>query len=420
MDAESDFTMQLAPESTTFIVHGVRFRIPVALLEHHCHSSSLQSVGLASSHEHDIVRLGDPLEAFQDFRSMVFVTPDSCLFPGNPIAQDFGRLFNLLVLLHNYHMDTFKDHVITLVAPLATPAALDAYLSSSDPEACQGETIYRISAVNEQPAILSGIRDALTDRLWRQDSSVSPYQMLALAFEHDDKKLWGAAYYQIMLQNPTNWDIQDLTHDHRHNIELGMRRFAAAWDVATTALAISAASIRPHTTSDPASSSSAAEQAYPIPTFLSQCCWKQRPEPQTAEQKLIKRKAKISVVSYQSPSIKLYTKLALARILWCDYIAKVQILLETQTSNDPECPSHPPDVTGFAELQRIKDNIFVFFDPTVDEQFVLLSVERVEDSGRHHVEEIPPGSSTDMIQSQMESSEWAAVQHENEMHAILP
>ncbi|KAF8323422.1 hypothetical protein DL93DRAFT_2162575 [Clavulina sp. PMI_390] len=213
VDPIDNYTMSLAPGSAVFVVQGVRFRIPKALLQQNSEVLAWMFNETRGSDD-EAINLDDPLEAFEDLVAMLLNPLESCLNHKLPIARDLRRLLNLLVILRKYLIDKLAAYVLELVEPLIKPKTLPKHLN----EHFTTVDIIRIAHHIDDKSLAKTARRIFLDSVWTRQSTIPSIDMLRLGQELSDNEVIGAAYYQILLLGRDAWDGLDLSVDEQKTL----------------------------------------------------------------------------------------------------------------------------------------------------------------------------------------------------------
>ncbi|KAF8323423.1 hypothetical protein DL93DRAFT_2162576 [Clavulina sp. PMI_390] len=215
--AADNFSMRFSPGSAVFLVQGVRFRIPKALLQHN--SGVLASMFEdAQGSDNDTIQLDDPLEPFEDLVAMLLTPLKSCLNPKLPIASDLKRLLSLFVVLRKYLIDELAGHVKELILPLITPESLPKRLSKH----LTAADVIRIAHLVDDLSLAETARCILLDRIWARESSTPPLNILRFGQDLGEKEIIGAAYYQLVLLGRDAWPGLGLSAEEQKILLDGM------------------------------------------------------------------------------------------------------------------------------------------------------------------------------------------------------
>jgi len=173
----------------------------------------------------DQIVLQDSLEAFRDFRAMLFTPLESCLNPSHTSASDLKRLLDLLLLCHKYLATKLEDHIVSLITPLTRVDVLASNITD-------GLTVFKvveIAKIVNQPEIAANGRALILAELW-SGAAKSPYDALIFGENINDKEVIGAAYYQTLLYRWPMWSLEKRLGDqHRRHIKYGMNRCGEEW-----------------------------------------------------------------------------------------------------------------------------------------------------------------------------------------------
>lgn len=235
--------MKFASGSAVFMVEGVVFKIPKALLQKGDSAFSAflagkparspngtplfetqHSDGSDDGQEAGEIVLDDEVATFRDWIAVLYNPHDSFLDVAHPANKDLGRLLNLLVFFHKYLLTHLKSRVLATIAPLVTSDNLPSNLSKH----VSVFRVIQVSHATARPEIATAARNILLADVWSQKQEA--YYALDFAEGLNEKQIIGAAYYQLLSARlPGRVCDQRLTPRHCQDIDTGMKRCAAKW-----------------------------------------------------------------------------------------------------------------------------------------------------------------------------------------------
>ncbi|KAF8319919.1 hypothetical protein DL93DRAFT_2164110 [Clavulina sp. PMI_390] len=225
MSYVDDFTMGWASGSAVLLVEGKLFRVPKAILQQHSSVFGHMFASTTSTEETDPITLDDSLQAFEDFRAMLFTPLQSCLMPSYPTTKDLRRMLEILVLLHKYEISDFEKHILSLIEPLLEVLKL----KSPPPNTPSAYDVFRVAHRVGQIPFVDFARSVIIDRLWDHDPAFSAYEALFFGEEYNDKPITGAAYYQILLLGEEAWRAATLSTTQLDKLVIGRLRCIDLW-----------------------------------------------------------------------------------------------------------------------------------------------------------------------------------------------